>query len=830
MSNYKYSTFEDELNRKRIRGGVLRTLEFDKIIAALNEKASTVYGRELCAGLCPITDFDTVASTLKETEEVYTYVNKYGPLPLNGFPDIRGSLSYGKAGGTMTMRQLLDAAVFLRSCEYIKGIVSNEKADMADSELFGTIKAIVAIPKLEKDISSSIDNEDEMNDRASDTLYRIRVEKKDLANTIRTLLDRVIRNHEDILQENIITIRGDRYCVPVRAEFKNRINGIVHDTSSTGQTVFIEPMAVVEANNRIRELASLEKIEIERILEDLTDRVMACSDSLHANISLVAKLDFNSAKANLAYEMEAVVPSLNTEGKVRLKGARHPLIDKDKVVPVDIEIGYDYETLVITGPNTGGKTVSLKTCGLLTLMVMAGLMVPAKTGSEMAVFDRVLADIGDEQSIEQSLSTFSAHMSNVVFILKNIRGRSLILLDELGSGTDPAEGAALAISILDSMRAKGAVTMATTHYKELKAYAIGTEGVMNAACEFDTNTLAPTYKLIIGRPGSSNAFIISKKLGLPADIIDSAISNLSMEEMNFERLLESAEKNNREAVELKEENLKLKKELSEKIADLDKEKAALKSSKTKILNDSRARQKELLEDKAEELEELIKSLRKESAQKSKDDMISEMEKIRKRLRAGAKDLTDDSEDDLIMNTVSLPGEAPKEVKAGETYFVPHLNLMGTAIDTPGKSGKVRIQAGAINVSVKRDQLRLPTKAQLDEMKPQEKAKKNLSDIHDENKNKRGKSVSELKFDRSLSTSSEIMLIGKTVDEAESLLNSYLDSCQLAGIREIRIVHGKGTGALRSALQSMLASDIRVDSYRNGIIGEGDDGVTIAKLR
>lgn len=819
---YRYSTFEEEEKRKQIKGRVLSVLEFDKIRGFLIDCAKTPYGRSLAEELVPTTNFTVVKETLNDTEEAFTYINKYGPLPLNGFSDLTSVISYSRAGGVLSMRQLLDVACFLRAVDRLKAVISNEHSDMNETNLFNSIAALEPVNRLEKDISACIVNEDEMNDRASDTLYSIRREKKDLQQSIRAMLDKVIRNNEDILQEALITIRGDRYCVPVRVEFKSRLPGIVHDTSSTGQTVFIEPLAVVEANNRIRELSALEREEIARILEEFTKKVIRESDSLKADMVLVGAIDFVSAKANLAIKMDASKPAVNDKGYIRIVKARHPLIDKNVVVPVDIELGKSYRSLIITGPNTGGKTVSLKTCGLFTLMAMAGLMLPCAVGSEIACFDRVLADIGDEQSIEQSLSTFSAHMSNIVFILKNTRGSSLVLLDELGSGTDPAEGAALAISILDELFERGCTTMATTHYKELKAYAIEKEGVQNAACEFDTDTLSPTYRLVIGMPGVSNAFVISKKLGIPAKIIEKAQVQLSQDEMAFERLLESAEQNNREAKRLKEENLRLNQELSEERQRLIDERTALKASKTKILNDSRAEQKELLREKEEELDDLIRRLRKDSKKQDKAEAIEEMDKVRRRLRAGIKDLTDDSKDDLIVDKTSLPGEVPKDIKIGDVYYIPHLDMKGTCVTLPNKSGKVQMEVGAIKMTLEVEALRLPTREQKSEPKETKQRR-------DRAVERKVDSATRIAMEKSASTMPEIMLLGKRVDEAESALSTYIDDCSLSGIKKIRIVHGKGTGALRSAVDMFLRQDRRVKSHRLGTIGEGDDGVTIAEL-
>lgn len=822
---YKYLTFEEEAKRKQIKGRVLHTLEFDKIVTELEGLARTEYGKELSRQVVPTTDADVVRESINDTYEAYTYINKYGYLPLRGFCPIDSYLSYGRAGGVLTMRALLDIAIFIRSIDRLKAEASSEHADMAQTNLFVNISALVSFANIEKEISRCINTEDEMNDRASEVLYSLRREKKNLQQSIRSMLDRVIRDSEDILREAIITIRGDRYCVPVKAECKNRLPGIVHDSSQTGQTVFIEPMAVVEANNRISELTGLEKEEINRILSNLTNLVVSSQQEFEQDIAIIGCIDFVCAKGSLAVAQEAVMPAINTNGIVNLVKARHPLIDKKTVVPVDISIGNKYKTLIITGPNTGGKTVSLKICGLMTLMAQAGLMIPCSVGTEISVFDKVLADIGDEQSIEQSLSTFSAHMSNIVFILKNIRGNSLVLLDELGSGTDPAEGAALAASILDELISKNCVTMATTHYKELKAYAIEKEGVMNASCEFDTDTLSPTYRLVIGMPGSSNAFIISRKLGIPERIIKDAVSNLSQEELSFGRMIEEAEANNRKAQELVKENELLKREIETEKQNLINEKKALKNSKTKILNDSRMEMKDMYEEKEEEIDELLKQLKANAKKSNTEETIDELNKIRRRLRAGVKDLASDEEDENIFDSTSLPGEKPTVVVEGESYFVPSLNILATAASKPNRSGKLQVSANGIKYSVTVDMLRLPTKQNADKMKSEAKTHKNRTIPQ----NTKPSSARQIAMRKSASTMPELMLLGMRYEEATAKLDRYLDDCSLSGIQNIRIVHGKGTGALRSAVDEFLRSDPRVESYRLGISGEGEDGVTIATL-
>lgn len=824
---YEYLTTDEDLERRMIRGRVLSILEFNKIRDKVSSKARTVYGKQICENMAPCTDFRYVEENLTWTGEAMTHIVRFGCLPLGGFRDLTEAMSYAEAGGTLTCAQLLSVASFLRSAEDVRSCLNKARSagspfvDDTEPNIVKAIEEIGTDERLYKAIDEAILGDNEVSDRASRTLAQIRRDKKSTAAGIRTLLERVIENGGDMLQESIITIRENRYCIPVKADFKGRIEGIVHGASSTGQTLFVEPMSVVEANNKISELNAQEEAEILRILGELTSDFVADKEIFVNDIDLVAKLDYAFAKGEYGIETESSCPKLNTSGVISLRKARHPLIDKDKVVPVDINIGEKYNTLVVTGPNTGGKTVSLKTCGLLAMMAMSGLAIPASDGSEVCVFDKVLADIGDEQSIEQSLSTFSAHVSNIVFILKNIRGRSLVLLDELGSGTDPAEGAALAVAIIDELRSKNCITMATTHYKELKSYAVETEGVMNASCEFDTETLAPTYRLIIGRPGSSNAFVISKRLGIPVHILDNAKSNLSTEEISYELLLTKAEQDAKAAAEALKENERLKNELSAAAKALEEEKTALKQSKTKILNESRNEQKKLLAEREEEIDRMLRDFRKKSESMDRQETLAEMEKIRRRLRAGIKDLTDDSEDDNNPEAVQN-GEPVKNVVSGELYYVPSFNVTGVAQSEASKSGRVKIQAGAMSYTVKVSELRMPTREQRGAF---EGGKKNSR------AKKAGPSnMAKARFEASSRTKPELMLIGMTTAEAESALIRYLENCAMSGIKDIRIVHGKGTGALRMCVQDVLSRDDRVESYRAGEQGEGDSGVTIVKLR
>ena len=814
---YEFMSFEDSLERKKIRGRVLNTLEFNKIREAVTAKARTRYGKELCADMAPCCDIDYVTGELSCARQAMDHILRFGMIPLTGMRDLRESLIYAKADGTLTCGQLLEVASFLRTSGEIKKSLTKARSagsplvDETEPDICSYIDKLETCDKLLEKIEVSILGQDEVSDKASKELSSIRRERKNIASGIRSLLDRVISNHAEMLQESIVTLR----------------EGIVHGASSSGQTLFIEPMSVVDANNKIAELTFAEQAEIQRILKSFTNEVVSISDLIENNIMLASRLDYVFAKGEYGVENNSFCAKLNTEGRVALKGARHPLIPKESVVPVDISIGEGYDALIVTGPNTGGKTVSLKTCGLLVLMTMAGLPIPSESGSEVCVFDRVLADIGDEQSIEESLSTFSSHMSNIVFILKNIRGKSLVLLDELGSGTDPSEGAALAVSIIEELRKKNCIVMSTTHYRELKGYAETTEGVMNASCEFDTETLAPTYKFITGRPGSSNAFVISSKLGLARHILDNAKARMSIDELQYEELLANAEKESKRAQSLAEENDRLNIQLKAEKARLEEENAKLKQSKTKILNDMRTEQKRLLQEQEKELSDELRELRRRTKDMDRAEREKELDKIRRKLRAGIADL--ETEDDEAVGKVALSGEPVKEVIKGECYYVPSLGQTGIAESDLSKSGSVNIVCGSMKIAVKKSQLMMPTKAQRDEFM-RTKNGKAASKAKNRTSSGSGEDLSKVRFNSASSTTSEIMLIGMTTAEAESSLSKYLEDCVLAGIKEARIVHGKGTGALRSYVHDMLIKDDRVESFRAGAQGEGDAGVTIVKFR
>ena len=821
---YEYMTFDEQLEKLKIHGRVLETLEFVKIREKIISKARTSYGRKLCEDMLPCTEKNYVRTGLDWTSQAMEHIGRFGVIPLGGIRYMDEALAYASSGGTLSCIQLLDCASFFRSSKEIKNALARARqagspfVDETEPLIAQAIDALETDDKLQSAIEEAILGDNEVSDKASRALADIRREKKSVAAGIRTLLERVIANNGDMLQEAIITLREGRYCIPVKADFKGRVEGLVHGASATGQTLFLEPMSVVDANNRISELQAMEEAEIERILGAFTAEVLASEDKIRNNAQIAAALDFAFAKAEYGREMNCTCPVLNDDGQVILRKARHPLIAPDVVVPIDIEVGRDYSTLIITGPNTGGKTVSLKTCGLLTMMTMAGMAIPAGDGSSVCVFDRVLADIGDEQSIEQSLSTFSAHISNIVFILKNIRGKALVLLDELGSGTDPAEGAALAIAIIEALRNKGCVTMATTHYKELKSYATGTEDVMNASCEFDTETLAPTYRLIIGRPGSSNAFVISRKLGIPAAILEDARSHLSSDEISYEELLTRAENDSRKAAEILEQNEKLRIELDSMKKELEQEQAKIKSSRNKILNEARQEQKEYLEEREEEVDAMLKEFRKKSKRMDREETEAELNKIRRKLRAGIKDLEEDGDDEELESRVALSGEPVKQVIPGESYYIPEFDVTGVAMAEPSKSGSVRIAAGAMKINVKVSQLRMPTQEQRNESDRKKGASVTSG--------RKPSNMAKTRLKAATDIRSELMLIGMTTAEAESALSRYLEDCRLSGIKNARIVHGKGTGALRSCVRDVLDKDDNVRSYRDGIQGEGDSGVTI----
>ena len=816
-----YTTFEEEAKRKLVRGRSLSILEYDKILDRLVNHARTIYGRELCYGLVPTSDLPLVEEWQKETEDSLEFLVKEGALPLGGVNDVRDAVRFSDTGATLTMKHLLNIAQFLRTVERLYHVEPKSlQVEISEHAMLRELKQLTPLEALEKEISMAITGENEMNDRASNELYNIRRQIKDAQSSIREILERLIRKNPQALQDQLVTMRDGRYCVPVKPEKKGEVPGVVHDTSSSGQTLFIEPMAVVELNNKIREWTAAEQEEINRILGILSGKVGISKDAILSDIALVGHIDFMQAKAQFALELDGSRPKLNEQGRIILRRARHPLIEKDRVVPIDFSVGTDYRTLVITGPNTGGKTVSLKTCGLISLMAMAGLFIPCSDGSEVSTFTKVLADIGDEQSIEQSLSTFSAHMTNLVQILKLTKPTTLVLVDELGSGTDPTEGAALAIAILDECRRKGAVTVATTHYKELKAYAVEQEGVENACCEFDTETLSPTYRLMIGLPGVSNAFVISRKLGLSPRIIENAQSILSEESLKVEELLSSAERHNRESEKLQQEISDLRDEVKRQTEELENRKKQIEKERKKILAQAREEKQEMLEEVLEKADSILDEMKEIQKLQNSHEAERKLRAIRNNLRAGLSDIDAERDDDE--EPEEIPGEKPDKIREGGLYYSPNLDVTGIVIKGPDKGGNCILSSGPLKLTVAADSLRYPKK---------EEVKKSATRSRKEPK--RSASVSradQIRLNKKATMMPEIQLLGMTVDEAVHALDSYLDDCVISNIENIRIVHGKGTGALRSAVHQFLKKDKRVRTFRLGTFGEGEDGVTIAELK
>ena len=739
---------------------------------------------------------------------------KLGSPPVNlAVADSRGSAKRAEQGGTLTARELMDISRLLYVARRMKsylGETSEECAVLRDiSERLLTAKA------LEDKINAAIISEEEIADDASAELSAIRRRMKNLNGKIKDTLNGMIhsQHYKKFLQDPIVTMRSDRYVIPVRAEYKSEVPGIVHDTSSTGLTMFIEPMSVVNSNNEIRDLKNREQQEIERILAELSALTAENSHEIFVDFKCIAELDFIFAKGRLSLDMNAAEPKLNDEGIINFKKARHPLIDKDKVVANDISLGGGTDTIVVTGPNTGGKTVTLKTVGLLSIMAASGLHIPAAEGSDAAVFSKIYADIGDEQSIEQSLSTFSSHMTNTVKILRGVDNRTLALFDELGAGTDPTEGAALAIAILEHLRSCGAETVATTHYSELKLFALTTDGVQNASCEFDVATLQPTYKLLIGVPGKSNAFAISRRLGLRGDIIDRANAILSDEDIKFEDVITDLEQARAAARRDAEENERMKRELTELRNKLEEDRIKLKENKSRILEEAHREAKILVMDAKSEANEIIRDLEKMRQQGIKSGALEDKtSKAREKLRQREESI------DEKMRRAAKPKqtivEPPKNLKPGELVKIVDLNQEATVIKPPDKSGNVRVEAGIIKMDVHVSNLR---RVDTDKKKQKELAERYVKSTRAfESKTK--------------NVSTEVDVRGQYPEEAWANTEKFLDDCYLAGISPVRIVHGKGTGVLKKHIRDMLRRHRYVASFRPGRFGEGEDGVTVVELK
>ncbi len=786
---------------------VLRVLEYNKIIERLTDKATSEQGRKLTAALEPMTDLEAIRKAQTETADALGYLLRKGSTSFGGNKDLGMCIRSLEIGSTLSIAELLWIAAFLENVNRIKSYGRKEREDTPADSLDEYFESLEPLTPLSNEIRRCILSEEEIADDASPALKKIRRSMAIANDRIHSQLASMISGScRTYLQDAVVTMRNNRYCIPVKSEYKGQVQGMVHDQSSTGSTFFIEPAAVVNLNNELRELEIKEQEEIAVILADLSAQAGAYTELLTGNQKAMTALDFIFAKAALALEQNAAMPVFNTEHQIRIRQGRHPLLDKKKVVPIDIQLGIDFDLLVITGPNTGGKTVSLKTVGLLTLMGQAGLHIPALDRSELSIFEEVYADIGDEQSIEQSLSTFSSHMTNIVSILQQADGGSLCLFDELGAGTDPTEGAALAISVLDHLHGRGIRTMATTHYSELKVYALSTPFVENASCEFSVETLRPTYRLLIGIPGKSNAFAISSKLGLPDHIIEDAKRHITEDKESFEDLLANLE-NSRVTIEkerleiagYKEEVKALKQKLEAKQEKIDQ-------AKEKILRQANEEAREILQNAKELADETIRVFQKAEAGISIKDLEKSRQKVRDKISEKNEKLT------LKNDKPTHKVLKPTQIKPGDSVKVVSMGLKGTVSSLPDKNGNLFVQCGIIRSKVSLNDLVLIEEETINTGKMQRS------------------SSGKLKMSKSYSISTEINLLGRTVDEALSELDKYLDDAYLAHLPSVRVVHGKGTGALRNAVHNYLRKNRVVKNYRLGEYGEGDAGVTIVEFK
>lgn len=790
---------------------VLHTLEYNKILDQLTEYAFSADAKSRCQKLRPITDRAQIEQLQQQTSDALSRLFKYGSLSFSGVTDIRDSLKRLEIGGALSAIELLRVCSLLESAKRAKAFArSQDDNDQPDDSLTSLFAGIEPLTPLYDEIRRCILSEDEIADDASSTLHSIRRSMRGMNDKIRAQMNSMINNTttRSYLQDTVITMRDGRYCLPVKAEAKSLVPGMIHDQSSTGSTLFIEPMAVVNLNNEYKELQLREQEEIEVILAGLSNLTASYATQLLADYELLTELDFIFARAAFAQTYNGVAPLFNDDGRIHIRKGRHPLLDPKKVVPIDVRLGEDFRLLIVTGPNTGGKTVSLKTVGLLTLMGQSGLHIPASERSELGIFDEVFADIGDEQSIEQSLSTFSSHMVNIIRILEQVNDRSLVLFDELCAGTDPTEGAALAISILSKLHLYGARIMATTHYSELKVYALSTPGVENACCEFDVATLSPTYRLLIGIPGKSNAFAISEKLGLPTDLIADAKGRISKSEGDFEDLIADLEKSRstieREQLEINQYKAEIE-SLKEK---LEQKQERLDSSRDKILREANEQAYNILKEAKDVADETIRNFNKYGKAGAP---VSEMEKERTKLR-GKMDKAAQKMSE--QKKASVPNHnVPKKLRIGDSVKVISMNLKGTVHSLPNTRGDLYVQMGILRSLVNINDLIL-----LEE------------DAAPGTKKFQKTSAGKIKMSKSASVSTEINLIGKTTDEAIPLLDKYLDDAYLAHLPSVRIVHGKGTGALRNAVQAHLKRLKYVKSFHLGEFGEGDAGVTIAEFK
>ena len=789
---------------------VLTTLEYTKIIDLLTEKADSEPGKKLCRELVPSTDLSAIRTAQRETKDALARLFRIGSTSFGSNRDLGFSIRSLEIGSSLSMSELLKLASFLDNVSSIKTYGKKEREDLPNDSLDAYFEGLTPMTQLANEINRCILSEEEMADDASPRLKSIRRSKLSTNEKIHSQLTSMVNGaYRTFLQDAVITMRDNRYCIPVKAEYKSQVSGMVHDQSSTGSTFFIEPAAVVNLNNQLKELDLQEQEEIEVILGDLSSQAAVHTSELAADQKIMTTLDFIFAKAKLAMEQNATEPIFNTEHYIQIRKGRHPLLDKKKAVPIDVRLGKDFDLLVITGPNTGGKTVSLKTVGLFTLMGQAGLHIPALDRSELSIFSEVYADIGDEQSIEQSLSTFSSHMTRVVHILQHADADSLCLFDELGAGTDPTEGAALAIAILNYLHDRGIRTMATTHYSELKIYALSTNFVENACCEFDVETLRPTYRLLIGIPGKSNAFAISSKLGLSDEIINAAKEQISKEDESFEDVIAdleqsrvTIEKEQQEIAEYKERIRTLQEQLQKKNEKIDQ-------AKDKILRDANEKARAILQEAKDVADETIRDFNKVGASADIKELEKKRQKVRDKIneKNGKLALGNNQKKPANQKTVD-----PKKLKKGDSVKIISMNLKGIVNTLPDARGNLFVQCGIMRMQTNINDL-VPVKEETITAPALQRT-----------------NTGKLKMSKSFSVSSEINLLGCTVDEAIAKLDKYLDDAYLAHLPSVRVVHGKGTGALRSAVQSHLKRLKYVKEYRLGEYGEGDAGVTIVTFK
>ena len=786
----------------------LAKLEYNKIIELLTDHASSFSGKELCRRLKPMTSLTDIQIAQEETGAAFTRIVKKGRPSFSGCNPVNDSLRRLEIGGSLGSGELLRICKLLETAGRAKAYGRHDNANDTEDCLDSYFAQLNPVSILTTEIRRCIIEEDEISDEASPALKHIRRQMGQINDKVHSTLSGMVNGSlRTYLQDPIITMRGDRYCIPVKAEYRSQVSGMIHDQSSTGSTLFIEPMAVVKLNNDLKELYGKEQEEIQVILARLSADAAKYISDIQTDYTVLRTLDFIFAKGSLAIDMNASLPLFNTEGRIHIREGRHPLLDKRSVVPITLTLGDTFDLLIVTGPNTGGKTVSLKTVGLFTLMGQSGLHIPALDRSELAVFTEVYADIGDEQSIEQSLSTFSSHMTNIVSFLKKVDDQSLVLFDELGAGTDPTEGAALAISILNHLHMRGIRTMATTHYSELKVYALSTPGVENASCEFDVETLRPTYHLLIGIPGKSNAFAIAGKLGLPDFIIEDAKTRLTEQDESFEDLLTDLETSRRTIEKEQETIASYKREIERLKQETEKKQEKLEEQRDRILREANEKAHAILAEAKETADETMRNFHKfGKANISASEMERERERLRKKMES--------TRSGMIKEPAKPKKEyKPSDFKLGESVKVLSMNINGTVASLPDNKGNLTVQMGILRSQVNISDLEI-----IDEKPAYLK------------KTTRAGGKGKIKMSKSLSVSTEINLLGKTVDEAIAELDKYLDDASLAHLSSVRIVHGKGTGALRKGIHQYLRRQKHVRSFRLGEFGEGDAGVTIAELK